>query len=369
MKIISNIFKKIYKGIFFDSSAETDYTLFNHYIIEIIPEMKNFFKNLIDVTLPKQIEDLLLTYISKTEDSEEFELIPQQPVNFDFFSENAEELINLQCICFSIQDILTIWHLFQEEKQSFKNDNIFYKSLDKLYYQEAYLTELLKGDSSTKFFLVFETLSNPEKLKYLKNDKLSYTFTDDIKNNEFILQRVKFCIKLVLRGLNLINKKVYSLLVDADTNEKFLEIINRIIQVEEDLCESYLSDKIPLTWYSLYMKNNVRNIPFEYQENNFFKLYEEILSEGIQQIDFLKEKSNVVMTQFGINVRCAEKLIENSQRDLILIRKIEKFIRIDWFIRNTNIEACVKYNKKDPNAKSGILSYFAGNDKKGNPEE
>lgn len=369
MKIISNIFKKIYKGIFFDSSAETDYTLFNHYIIEIIPEVKNFFKNLIDVTLPKQIEDLLLTYISKTEDSEEFELIPQQPINFDFFSENPEELINLQCICFSIQDILTIWHLFQEEKQSFKQDNIFYKSLEKIYYQESYLTELIKGDINTKFFLVFDTLSNPEKLKYLKNDKLSYTFTDDIKNNEFILQRVKFCIKLVLRGLNLINKKVYSLLVDADTNGKFLEIINRIIQVEEDLCESYLSDKIPLTWYSLYMKNNVHNIPFDYQKNNFCKLYEEILKEGIQQINFLKEKSNIVMTQFGINVRCAEKLIERSQRDLILTRKIEKFMRIDWFIRNTNIEACVKYNKKDPNTKGSIIGYFAGNDKKNVFEE
>lgn len=367
MKIISNIFKKIYKGIFFDSSTETDYTLFNHYIIEIIPEMKNFFKILIDVTLPKQIEDLLLTCISRTEDSEEFELIPQQPINYNFFAENPEELIKMECICFTIQDILTIWHLFIEDKLFFKQDNIFYKSLEKLYYQENSLKDLYQKDPNIKYFLVFDTQNNPDKIKYLKKDQLSLTFTDDIKNNEFILQRVKFCIKIVLRGLNLINKKVYSLLFDAETNLKFLEIINKIIQIEEELCQNYFSNKIPPTWYSLYMKNNIRNIPFEYQENNFNKLYEEILIEATQKIVFLKEKSNIVITQFGINMRCAEELIERSHRDLIFMNRIEKYVKIDWFIRNTNIEVCVKYNKKEP-GKPGMQGSIIGVDKKDNIE-
>lgn len=368
MKIISNIFRKIYKGIFFDSSAETDYTLFNHYIIEIIPEIKSFFRNLIDVALPRQIEELLNNYISKPEDTEEYEFEAPK-IFYDFFAENPEELINLYCICFSAQDILTIWRLFQENKNEYKTDNIFYKSLEKLNYQESYLLELCKNELNIKYFLIFETVNNPEKVRYLKNDQLSYTFTDDIKNHEFILQRVKFSIKLVLRGLNLINKKVYSLLVDSDSNEKFFEIISRIIQIEEDLCENYLSDKIPLSWYSLYMKNNIRNIPYEYQENNFEKLYEEILLESSQKIlGFLKEKSNVVITQFGINMRCSEKLIEKSQIDLIVMRKIEKFLRIDVFIRNTNIEACVRYNKKDA-SKQNLQGFLIGNEKNKGSDE
>jgi hypothetical protein len=75
-------------------------------------------------------------------------------------------------------------------------------------------------------------------------------------------------------------------------------------------------------------------------------LYNEILNESIEKITFLKTKSNIVNTQFGMNIRCCEKLIEKSQRDLFCMRKIEKLIWIESFIRNTNIEACLKINHK-----------------------
>lgn len=346
MKIISTIFKKIYKGIFFNSYTETDYTLFNHYIVEIIPEMNIFFKSLIDVSLPKQIEDLLNKYL--TNNLLDNILDPEEiNIEYNFFSENSEELVNLHCVCFNVTDILAIWRLFKSEKENFKQDIIFYKSLEKLNYQEIYLCEITKNEFNTKYFLIFDTIYNQEKIKYLSMDKLSYTFTDDIKNNEFVLQRIKFCIKLVLRGLNLINKKVYSLLVDSDTNEKFLEIINKIIQIEEELFEEHLSDKIPLTWYSLFMTNNIKNIPPEFQSDNYNKLYEEIFSEASEQINFLKEKSNILITKYGINMRCAEKLIERSQRDFVVMKKIEKFLRIENFLQKANIEACIRYNKRD----------------------
>ena len=347
MKIISNIFRKIYRGLLFDSSAEKDYTLFNHYIIEIIPEIKTFFKNLIDVALPLQIENLLNEYISCNEDSEEIEF-EQPKLNYNYFTENNDELINMQSICFSIPDFLIIWHLFNSNKIDYKGDNIFYKSLEKIDYQENYLAEIAnKNENKVKYFLITNIINNKSKQKYLKNQEISYTFTDDIKNHEFILQRIKFCIKLVLKGLNMINKKVYSLLVDSDTNLKFLEIINKIIQIEEDLSNNLLTDKIPLSWYSLFMINNIRNIPIDYQNNNFKMLYDEILNECSEKIRFSKEKGNIVNTQFGMNMRCSEKLIEKSQRDLLCIKKIEKVIRIDLFIRKTNIEACLKNNKND----------------------
>ena len=135
MKIICTIFKKIYKGIFFNSYTETDYTLFNHYIVEIIPEMNIFFKSLIDVSLPKQIEDLLNKYL--TNNLVDNILDPEEiNIEYNFFSENSEELVNLHCVCFNVTDILAIWRLFKSEKENFKQDIIFYKSLEKLNYQE-----------------------------------------------------------------------------------------------------------------------------------------------------------------------------------------------------------------------------------------
>jgi hypothetical protein len=353
MKFISNILRKIYRGILFESNAEKEYTLFNHYIIEIIPEIKKFFKNLIDVSLPFQLENLLHDHINidfdysdrEKEIELEFDQLPN--INYNYFIENKDELINMQCISFSIPDFLIIWHLFISNKMDFKSDNIFFKSLEKIYYQENYLKELITDDENEiKFFLIYNIIYNDKKRKYLENNDISYTFTDDIKNNEYILQRIKTCIKLILKGLNMINKKVYSLLVESDSNLKFLEIIGNITQIEEDLFEKHLSDNIPLSWYSLFIENNIRKIPIEYQNNNFIMLYNEILNESIEKITFLKTKSNIVNTQFGMNIRCCEKLIEKSQRDLFCMRKIEKLIWIESFIRNTNIEACLKINHK-----------------------
>jgi len=354
MKIISNILRKIYRGILFDSSAEKDYTLFNHYIIEIIPEIKNFFKNLIDVTLPLQIEGLLSDYtLNHFDEGGEgdysvIEFDPTPKIVYNYFKENSDELINIQSICFSVPDFLIIWHLFNSNKTDYEGDNIFYKSLQKINFQENYLKEIMKkNENKIQYFLIDNIIYNQNKLKYLQNEEISYTFTDDIKNNEYILQRIKHCVKTILKGLNMINKKVYSLLVDSDTNLKFLEIVGKITQIEEDLSEEHLSsDKIPLSWYSLFMKNNIRNIPVDYQNNNYTMLYDEILSECSENIRFLKDKSNIVNTQFGMNTRCCEKLIEKSQRDLLCIRKIEKILRIEYFIRNTCVEACLKFNNK-----------------------
>lgn len=345
MKIISNILKKIYRGILFDSTTERDYTLFNHYIIEIAPEIKNFFKNLIDVILPLQLENLLSESYSFNEDYEEIEF-EQPKIAYNYFTEYTDEIVKMQSICFSIPDFLIIWNLFNLNKNDYKNDSIFYKSLEKINYQENYLTNIVNNnENSIQFFLLSNTTYNPSKKKYLNKEEKSYTFTDDIKNDEFILQRIKFSIKLILKGLNMINKKVYSLLVDSETNLKFLEIINKIIQIEEDLSDNALTDKIPLSWYSLFMINNIRNIPYDYQNNNFKMLYDEILNECSDKISYLKEKGNILNTQFGMNMRCSEKLIEKSQRDLLCTKKIEKILRIDNFIRKTNIEACLKNNK------------------------
>jgi hypothetical protein len=351
MKLISNVIGKIYRGILFDSSAEKEYTLFNHYIIEIIPEIKIFFKNLIDVTLPLQLENILNEYITTFDDysnkEKEIELGQFSTINYEYFTENGDELIFMQSICFSIHDFLIIWHLFDSNKYYFKNDNIFFKSLEKIKYQENYLKEILNNnENKIQYFLINNIIYNKEKQKYLKNDDISYTFTEDLKNNEFILQRVKVCIKYILKGLNMINKKVYSLLVEADTNLKFLDIIGKITQIEEDLIEKHLSDKIPLSWYSIFLKNNLRNIPIEYKNNNFLKLFNEILNECREKITFLKDKSNIVNMQFGLNKRCCEKLIEKGQRDLLCIRKIEKLLRVEFFIKNTNVEACLKINHK-----------------------
>ena len=96
---------------------EPMFTIFNHYIIEIMPAINEFYTKLIDVPLPDVLDNLLN---KKTE----------KITSYDYFRENKEELINIQSICFNIQDLLYIAKIVKKNSQNF-NDNLLRKSAER----------------------------------------------------------------------------------------------------------------------------------------------------------------------------------------------------------------------------------------------
>ncbi len=96
---------------------ETMFTIFNHYLIEVIPTINNFYTKLIDVTLPKVINDLF---------NKKMELSV-----YDYFKDNNNELITIQPICFSIQDVLMIAKVVKNNTEYFKKDVLIVKSAEK----------------------------------------------------------------------------------------------------------------------------------------------------------------------------------------------------------------------------------------------
>jgi len=98
---------------------ETMFTIFNHYIIEIIPEVNNFYSKLINVNLPKVIDTL---YNNKS--NEEF-------TTFDYFKDNDDELINIQPICFNLQDVALLSKIVKQNTEVFSKDILLTKSAEK----------------------------------------------------------------------------------------------------------------------------------------------------------------------------------------------------------------------------------------------
>jgi hypothetical protein len=310
-------------------------------MIEVIQEINHFFECLIDVKLPKTLDKFM---------QEGGDLV------FDYFKENKEELMHIKSICFSVEDVLLIIKTLKPISETFRSDNLFYKSIEKISNQENYLTALTKIDSSRRFFNIFNITNNPEMVDLLYPKVFKFTFTNEVENNEFILKRIKFCIRLILKGLNLLNLKVYSHLIHANTTEKFFEALNQIIQLEEFNDREY-NDKIPINWYSLYMTTNILYLSDEYKKDDYSKLYQELLAEEKQEIGFLNTKSNLVITKYGMNIRCVEKIIENIRRYLNKVKQMEKYVKIDYFIKHTSIEVCLrKNNKEEPDTnKAGNL--------------
>ena len=61
INVIISVLDHAYKSKFFITQTDTEKTIFNYYLIEIIPILNTFFEKLIDVELPKVVENLFNT--------------------------------------------------------------------------------------------------------------------------------------------------------------------------------------------------------------------------------------------------------------------------------------------------------------------
>jgi hypothetical protein len=346
LKNIAKVFIKINRGMFFESNLETDYTIFNHYILDVIGSINQFYDKLIDVALPRNLDSLIKG---------------NENVNIDYFSSHRDELIHFQSICFSLGDVLTIVKRLKPYSEKFKDDKIYFKSIEKINNQKNILNDHTHSEGNRNFFLIFNTINNHEMEIFLYPQAFKFTFNDGIESNDFRLKQIKFCIKLILRSLNMLNVKVYSHFANSNTTEKFFDALNQIIQLEE-FNEVEFHEKIPINWYSLYMMSNIGFLSDEYKKDDYAKLYQEIITEERKEIEFLNQKNNMIVTRYGLNMRCIEKIIENIKRYHRKVINIEQHLRIEYFLKNTSISVCVRLNSKEDHeeSKSGIFDFLFG---------
>ena len=184
---ITTILYNANKCMLFNSSTDTEKTIFNYYLIEIIPILNKFYDKLIDVQLPKVLDDLvseekleiteymndkIYTFKHKQEkpldnkDSKDNknEIIEEKKENnknvkqhiYDYFKENSDEILHLQCICFSIQDILFIMNLINKNIKVF-NDldrySFFCKTFEQIQKDEYKLDGEMNKDPKLLNFL------------------------------------------------------------------------------------------------------------------------------------------------------------------------------------------------------------------------
>lgn len=383
---LNKIIKKINSGMLFESVNDMNLTMFNHYIIEIMPEMIEFYKNLIDVKLPDSISEVFkkmrlekkenhksnpLNLINKTSQSNEYsqlkEVNSNESYSYDYFKSFPDELINISCICYSVKDINLIISIIKKNFSLFKDDEVIVKAYNKAKYQESFLEKLEKDQSERKFMLAYKINYNPNLERYLEQKQLKQSFSANTSEN--LMERLKYCIKLILKNLNMLNLKIYTHLSSAGTTEEFLEILYQVVQFEE-FTESENFNKIPLNWYALYLSSNISSVTDEYQENNYYKLYNEIIKEEEKEIEFLKVKSNLMITSFGLASNSAEKMNEQVNRDLVKLSKIHIYAKLERFIKRAKIKVCIRLNKqKEEKKKKGFFQSFFSDDKEKEKEK
>jgi hypothetical protein len=129
LDVIISILSKANNSSLFDTYSDPEKTIFNQFILEIIPILNQFYEKIIDVKLPKVINDLINERVKTLEDSPtkkifNFRISKQKNENkssneekkegdstmpqsrlYEYFKENSDEILHLQSICFNIDDI------------------------------------------------------------------------------------------------------------------------------------------------------------------------------------------------------------------------------------------------------------------------
>ena len=383
---IISVISKANNSSLFDTYSDPEKTIFNQFIIEIIPILNKFYEKLMDIQLPKVIEDLLdktnkkmeqtfnkkifnfrhkkkitQTIVMETPKGPDTSIMP--PPLFQYFEENPDEILHLQSICFSVRDIKFMIELIGRNIQIFSDlpkYNFFTKTYKRIQNEDDILTKLIEDEekSNKKFFyVIFKGDINKQLGKLLLQKKKDRsTFESSEQDLDLICKRVKFCIKTILKGLNLLNNKDFAYLNFAQSTDKFFSALKYTL---EELGEySELSSNIPLKWYSQYIFNYKKELGSEYQNDDFSKLYEEIYKEEANILNELKSLSSTVITRDGMNLRCAEKIMERSEYELRRIEEAKKYVQVEKFVKTKKVEVCImpnpNFNAKESSSENDI---------------
>lgn len=303
--ILTKIINKISRFQLFFEEIDCQYTLFNPYIMEICSKLNEFYDKLIDVSLTEKV--------------------PSQ----------------FTCIAFNIEMIVQLYSILKEYNEQFEylpQGKLFSRCIGKMVYHIQKFEKKIKSSKEKIYLALFKYDAD-----FIENIAEESVQLNHIVNNSVTIQdKVKFCIKIILRRLNFINSKLYSHLNLADSNKNFLLALNQVIQLEEKKQNSSDEDMgiIPLTWYALFMASHLDN-DNESESDDYKKIYNDLLKEEENNLITLKEKYNNNAIRIGLFLQCAQNKIEKLKIVLRQKRKDSLNIIAQRVINEFTIPVCI----------------------------
>ena len=341
---VINIISKANLCSLFTHYEDVEKIVYNKYLLEVIPILNKFYDKLVDLRLPRQLNEYISHAFEDVQNntfcfnSKKTQAKPakRKPTTYDYFGQNPDEILHLQSICFTLEDVLFIKELIDYNEEKFKdlpNFENLKKAIGEIENYEYNMNAERMKKKDYKIFFVISKLTTVPKLKEFLSRKKK-------KKEKTILMRIKDCIKIILKGLNLLDIKDYAYLNMATTNEKFFKALNYSIN------ESEQEDEVPLNWYSRYIIKNKENIEDKtYLENDLKKLYEEILSEEKNTLDIRNQMSSEINAREGINLQCAKNLVEKLRYDMNILERTKKFQQMETLLVKEHTQICIAVNE------------------------
>ena len=371
LKIINKILGQLVSGKFFKDSDNSDYTSFNWYFLEKMPEILEIFQKVTKVTLPHFIEELLYDKLGES-------------YQYDYFRENPDEVMYHRSICFNLFNINSLLNSLEKCKDKIYTDDmpgkIFKKTLEKLNSNKnrKLINDLLKNSKDADYDCSRDAKnrksvkqkdrgnneSSKEKINYflitsfLANDKYKEVFDLQLDNNpSYTIKELKktndakdIINNNVIKVKNFIISLLYNYrkLIITDFDEGAMSNTINILKKLKTYIKSsnyVVDDSIPSEWYIDSLIEYLDKIPEEYIKDDFKILYDEIeneLNSAIKRLDF--EVLSVCLNKLKYTKRGKNYYKEaiKSTKELELNEKVKKIIEGEYI----PVEIIFKYHKE-----------------------
>ena len=396
LEIISKILSQMISGKLFSNEKTPEYTIFNKYIIDTLPNIFQIIDKLNsqkNFKLLNPLKNLMNSYGK-----------PQRNLNYNFFEENQEN-IQQKSICFSWLDLIILIDMIKGSKDLDKievyqkNKEIFAQFLDmKAYFYDEYNGNNI--DLQTDFFVFEQIIYSPYLSKQIQSLlQESYYNISTNKENETIFFFKKFFVE-VLTFINKINNNNY---ISSYTKEPFLNNdYNKISQInrtlrynkyleifsEEEInnqnLESILEKKqlveidfkntiFPniietiknelahnidtitakrIAFYASYLEIHIKDLDEKYKESNYSLFIMEILKKYESIINKI---NSVIINQYYIKIKDGIKLNMIIKNNFLQTKKMEKCICIKYLFDKLILPCKLNIEKDESNKISKII--------------
>ena len=371
LEIINDILQKLISGDLFTNDFGTnEFTPFNLFFMEKMPEVIHFYEEIKNVNLPNFIEKLLNNKLP-----EDFQI--------NYFEENPDEVINHRSICFKIDDINAIIRTIKLNEELYFNDKKN-KGLKKTYEKlcsnssQFIINEIIKKQNvkrnlsvkDTKYFTNDKTDKNKDEIKKNKvsnlpklfyflisdvliNEKFKNVFKleqkdpyfrieelQTIENDEDIIKnnliRVKNSICSILYNYQSLIKKDFPKNSTIDIKSIFFEI-KKYTQINNYI----IDDSIPTQWFLNCLLENLNKIPHTYIDNDYELLLNEIEKDVNESINFLNFD---IISSIHEKLNYAKRVKTNFDKKKKKISKIKLNDKINYVIEKIPIPVSLYFN-------------------------
>lgn len=332
------ILKNYVRGEFFTSENNKHLTVFNNFILEGVTIIDKLIGSLINVSLPPKLERLASEFYGDESFILDNSNRDRNLIDYDYFEENPNDFMQHQSICFKIEELVEIMRAVSDNKEKFViPDEPDFQVLLKwvVDFKEDFETKV-KNQKGNQYFVIINDIYTPEKRELLNTkDK---TIPLPANPEKGCINEIKYSISILLSEMEL---RPHSEWV---TNEKIkttdcFEAIYQITKCYEQ--QNNLKRVAPLSWYALYITNNLENLPSNYKENDYALLYSELYKETQNKMDSLKEVNDFLTIQITAKFSCLKQKIKITKDTLEKIRQAELNIRTLKFMEKTEINVCV----------------------------